>query len=63
MTQIYNGSRWHGNDGRVFVVIGTMTVDGKNWVYYRAEQPVDHLPAEFSCYEESFLGRFTKLPE
>ena len=63
MTKVCNGSRWWGSDGRVFVVIGTMLVEGKSWVYYRPEKPADHLPSEFSCYEESFLSRFTQLPE
>lgn len=60
---IKQGTRWSGSNGRVFVVIETVNLDGKNWVYYRTDQPVDHLPAEFSCYEESFLSRFTALPE
>lgn len=63
MSQIKNGSRWSGSDGKVFVVIGTMIVDGKDWVYYRSEKTSDHLPKEFSCYEESFLTRFNPLPE
>lgn len=61
--EIKNGSRWAGAEGTVFVVIGTMMIDGKDWVYYRAEKPKDHMPDEFSCYQESFIGRFTKLPE
>jgi len=60
---IKNGSRWVGTEGRVFVVINRTNLEGKDWIYYRSEQPVDHLPEEFSCYEESFLGRFTLLPE
>jgi hypothetical protein len=61
--EIKNGSRWSGAEGRIFVVIGTMLVEGKEWVYYRTEKPVEHLPKEFSCYQESFLSRFTPLPE
>lgn len=61
--EIKNGSRWHGSDSTVFVVIGTMLVEGKDWVYYRAEKPKDHMPAEYSCYQESFLSRFRPLPE
>lgn len=60
---IKNGSKWHGANGRIFVVINTTTIDGKDWVYYRAEKPVDHLPAEFSCYQESFIDRFNPLPD
>lgn len=63
MTQIKNGSRWSGGDEKVFVVIGTMIVEGKDWVYYRLENQKEHLPQEFSCYEESFLIRFRPLPE
>lgn len=61
--EILNGSRWWGVDGRVFVVITTASVEGHEWVYYRTDQPVDHLPKEFSCYTESFLSRFSPLPE
>lgn len=61
--EIQNGSRWSGNDGKVFIVINTINVDGHDWIYYRSEKPVDHLPKEFSCYTESFLSRFTPLPE
>jgi hypothetical protein len=61
--EIKNGTRWSSTDGIVFVVINTTVVQGKEWVYYRSEKPRDHLPAEFSCYTESFLSRFTPLPE
>ena len=60
---VKQGSRWSGSNGRIFVVINRTTLEGKDWIYYRTEQPVDHLPAEFSCYEESFLSRFTPIPE
>lgn len=63
MALIKLGSKWRGTDEKVFVVLGTMIVEGKNWVYYRLENPKDHLPSEFSCYEESFLSRFNPLPE
>lgn len=61
--EIVNGSRWYGTEGKVFVVINTTNVDDHEWVYYRTEQPIDHLPKEFSCYKESFLSRFTRCPE
>jgi len=60
---IKNGSRWVGTEGRICVVISTTNIEGKDWIYYRSEQPIDHLPKEFSCYQESFLSRFTPLPE
>lgn len=61
--EIVNGSRWAGTDGKVFIVINTTNLDGHDWVYYRAEQPVNHHPDEYSCYVESFTSRFTRLPE
>ena len=60
---IKQGSTWEGSDGKVFVVISTTNIDGEDWVYYRTEKPQDHMPNEFSCYEESFLSRFTQQPE
>lgn len=63
MIEIKNGSKWSGGDGKVFIVIGTTIVEGKNWVYYRAEKPQAQQPGEFSCFEESFLERFRQVPE
>ena len=60
---IKQGSKWEGSDGKVCVVISTTVIEGKDWVYYRAEKPQDHMPTEFSCYEESFLARFRERPE
>lgn len=61
--EIKNGTRWSSSEGKVFVIISTTIVEGKEWVYYRSEKPRDHLPDEFSCYTESFLSRFSPLPE
>jgi len=61
--EIKNGSRWSGSDGLVFIVIGTMIIEGKDWVYYRADRPKAGMPEEFSCYTESFISRFRPLPE
>jgi hypothetical protein len=60
---VRQGSKWEGSDGKVFVVISTTVIEGKDWVYYRAEKFQDHMPTEFSCYEESFLARFRERPE
>lgn len=57
------GSSWWGGNSAKFVVIGTMIIDGKEWVYYRSAKPKDDMPQEYSCYKESFLSRFTQLPE
>lgn len=61
--EIKNGSRWWSNDGKTFVVISTAVIENNEWVYYRTEQPVEYLPREFSCFKESFLSRFSLLPE
>ena len=61
--EIKQGTRWCSGQGKVFVVINTANIEGHDWVYYRMEQPVNDQPKEFSCYQESFLSRFTPLPE
>lgn len=63
MAMIKNGSKWSGADGTIMIVLGTMIVEGKDWVYYRLEKPKDHMPNEFSCFRESFLDRFRPLPD
>ncbi len=61
--EIKSGSRWWAAGGQKFVVISTTVLEDKEWVYYRAEKPKDDMPHEFSCYKESFLTRFSPLPE
>ena len=56
------GSKWTDSQGSIFVVLGTINMEGKDWVYYRLESPKDHLPTEFSCFRESFLSRFSPIP-
>jgi hypothetical protein len=57
---IKKGSRWQGSEGKMFRVIDTVNIEGKSWVYYRLEnQEIE--PREFSCYEESFVARFTEI--
>jgi len=61
MKTIKEGSRWGAYDRKVFVVLHTIEQDGHTWVHYRDE--VGSPPREYSCYEESFLQRFSPLPE
>jgi len=61
--EIKAGSGWWTSSGQQFVVISTALVEGKEWVYYRSSKPKDDTPQEFSCYKESFLSRFSPLPE
>jgi hypothetical protein len=60
---VKQGSRWSGGDGKNFIVLGTMLIEGKSWVHYRLEKPLEHMPNEFSCYLESFVQRFTQQAE
>ena len=61
MTKIQEGTRWSASDRKVFIVIHEIEVDGHTWVHYRDEKGE---PArEYSCYKESFLSRFSKLPD
>jgi hypothetical protein len=61
--EVKSGSRWSGTEGKNFIVISTIVIEDKTWVFYRLEKPQEHLPAEFSCYLESFLTRFRLIPE
>jgi hypothetical protein len=58
---VKEGTKWGSADGKVFHVIHRVEVDGKIWIHY--EQDNCKECREFSCYEESFLLRFTQLPE
>lgn len=55
------GSRWWSGTDKRFVVINVTEVEGNTWVHYRDEKGSE--PKEYSCYLESFLDRFTGLPE
>ena len=56
---------WDGRDKR-FRVISIVEADGHTWVHYK-EEPKKWTPAnelkEYSCYQESFVQRFSQLPE
>jgi hypothetical protein len=53
------GSKWKSSDRDTFIVINTVELDGKNWVYYRLEK--SPTSKEYSCYEESFVSRFVQF--
>lgn len=60
--KIKEGSRWTGSDySKKFVVLSEVQLDDGVWVHYRDEQ--GNPPKEYSCYRDSFLLRFTALPE
>lgn len=59
---IKQGSRWAGSGYRqVFIVLSVVETNNEIWVHYRDE--IGDPPREYSCYKDSFLSRFTKLPE
>ena len=61
---IEEGSCWTGTSGKVFLVLNRVELDGHVWIYYRETSAnEDQEVKQYSCYEESFLERFHKLPE
>jgi len=60
---IDRGSKWQSTDGSVFQVIAVVEAEGNNWVHYRRIESEYEEPKEFSCYTESFLERFHRLPD
>jgi hypothetical protein len=60
--KLKEGSRWTGNDhSKKFIVLSEVQLDDGVWIYYRDE--LGDPPREYSCYKDSFLSRFTALPE
>jgi len=58
------GSKWWSVNGKVFHVIQRVVIEDKVWIHYICENSdYETDNKEFSCYEESFLTRFTKLPD
>jgi hypothetical protein len=56
------GSRWKDSNYETYVVIDIANINGKNWIYYRLDRMSDeNKTREFSCYEESFVARFTEF--
>lgn len=54
------GSIWKDSEYTNYVVINLVTINGKDWVFYRKEKAVpENENREFSCYVESFVRRFT----
>ncbi len=58
---VKEGSRWWSAEGKKFHVIHRIELEGHVWIHYISEDKEN--PKEYSCYEESFLSRFTPLPE
>ena len=62
MKAVRVGSRWWAGDDERFIVIDVITIEGYTWVHYRDDKNKTE-SREYSCYLESFLSRFTELPE
>ena len=58
---IKKGSYWWAAGDKKFVVIDEVIIEGIVWVHYRDAE--GNPPREYRCYRESFLSRFTMLPE
>ncbi len=63
---VKEGSLWWAGNNKKFRVISVIETDGHIWVHYR-DEPEKWKPAselkEYSCYQESFIQRFSLLPE
>lgn len=55
------GTRWWAGDDKKFIILALVEEGEHIWVHYRDEGPGPS--KEYSCYLESFLQRFTQLPE
>ena len=50
---------WSSSNGKVFTVIHVIDdAEGNTWVHYRNQEG-----QEFSCFQESFISRFSVLPD
>jgi hypothetical protein len=59
-----NGSKWVGTGRDTFHVLSTVELEGHTWIHYIKETDKEtNEIREYSCYLESFLSRFTPLPE
>jgi len=57
------GSKWSGSDSQKFHVIHVIELEGHTWVHYIKDNTPEDEIREYSCYIESFLERFSPIPE
>jgi len=63
---VKEGSLWKTIDNKRFRVISVVETDGHTWVHYREENNKGIFTPEcreYSCYQESFVSRFSESPE
>jgi len=59
---VKTGSIWQSGDHKQFMVINVVEAEGHTWVHYREhslKKPSIECK-EYSCYEESFVSRFSE---
>ena len=63
--EVKQGSLWSGSDGKSFRVLSVVKLEDNVWVHYRDTKcdPNDEEFREYSCYMESFISRFKKIPD
>ena len=54
-------SRWSSINSKIFRVLDVVEVENNTWVHYIEENVKE--PNEYSCYLESFIQRFRKMPD
>lgn len=63
---VKQGTIWYDGKDKFFRVLSVTKQDGHIWVHYREDFGIK-VPAlecrEFSCYQESFVQRFSPTPE
>ena len=58
---VKKGSQWWAGEGKKFVVLDEVVIEGYVWIHYR--DALGDPPKEYSCYKESFMSRFRPLPD
>lgn len=55
--KVKSGQLWESIGGPEFRIINVTEVEDHTWVHYRNEKTGQ----EYSCYQESFVGRFSQV--
>lgn len=62
---VKEGTLWWAGDSKRFRVLSVVDTEGNTWVHYREElKGFNQAEAkEYSCFIESFIQRFRRIPE
>jgi len=55
---VKEGSIWTGSNHVEFIVLHRVVLDDIAWIHYRQNNKDNN--SEYSCYEDSFVQRFTE---